>query len=155
MYNNQVFFSYCVIDEVHCVSEWGHDFRTSYLSLGKNAIEHCKGKEYPNKLLPVFGLTATASYDVLSDVERELSGNGRADLDTEAIVRFENSNRDELQYNVVNVEVNFERKKIFDHTFIELARSVYFTNDKRAKVKSEINIKFGSELVEVKSYKKY
>tara|TARA_B100000674_G_scaffold394372_1_gene338714 strand:- start:898 stop:1281 length:384 start_codon:yes stop_codon:yes gene_type:complete len=48
-----------------------------------------------------------------------------------------------------------ERKKIFDHTFIELARSVYFTNDKRAKVKSEINIKFGSELVEVKSYKKY
>ena len=48
-----------------------------------------------------------------------------------------------------------ERKKIFDQTFIELARSVYFTNDKRANVKSEINIKFGSELVEVKSYKKY
>ena len=48
-----------------------------------------------------------------------------------------------------------ERKKIFDHTFIELARSVYFTNDKRANVKSEINIKFGSELLEVKSYKKY
>ncbi|MAB47599.1 MAG: hypothetical protein CMC05_03110 [Flavobacteriaceae bacterium] len=116
MYNNQVFFSYCVIDEVHCVSEWGHDFRTSYLSLGKNAIEHCKGKEYPNKLLPVFGLTATASYDVLSDVERELSGNGRADLDTEAIVRFENSNRDELQYNVVNVEVNFEREETFTKT---------------------------------------
>tara|TARA_B100000575_G_C22923033_1_gene535341 strand:+ start:151 stop:534 length:384 start_codon:yes stop_codon:yes gene_type:complete len=48
-----------------------------------------------------------------------------------------------------------ERKKIFDQTFIELARSVYFTNDKRAKVKSDINIKFGSELVEVKSYEKY
>ena len=48
-----------------------------------------------------------------------------------------------------------ERKKIFDQTFIELARSVYFTNDKRANVKSEINIKFGSELLEVKSYKKY
>ena len=48
-----------------------------------------------------------------------------------------------------------ERKKMFDHTFIELARSVYFTNDKRANVKSEINIKFGSELVEVKSYEKY
>ena len=48
-----------------------------------------------------------------------------------------------------------ERKKIFDHTFIELARSVYFTNDKRANVKSEINIKFGSELLEVKSYEKY
>ena len=48
-----------------------------------------------------------------------------------------------------------ERKKIFDQTFIELARSVYFTNDKRANLKSDINIKFGSELVEVKSYEKY
>lgn len=48
-----------------------------------------------------------------------------------------------------------ERKKIFDQTFIELARSVYFTNDKRSNVKSDINIKFGSELVEVKSYEKY
>ena len=48
-----------------------------------------------------------------------------------------------------------ERKKIFDQTFIELARSVYFTNDKRANVKSDINTKFGSELVEVKSYEKY
>ena len=48
-----------------------------------------------------------------------------------------------------------ERKKIFDQTFIELARSVYFTNDKRANVKSDINIKFGSELIEVKSYEKY
>ena len=48
-----------------------------------------------------------------------------------------------------------ERKKIFDQKFIELARSVYFTNDKRANVKSDINIKFGSELVEVKSYQEY
>ena len=48
-----------------------------------------------------------------------------------------------------------ERKKQFDQQFIDLARSVYFTNDKRAKVKLEINEKFGSELVEVKSYEKY
>ena len=48
-----------------------------------------------------------------------------------------------------------ERKKQFDQKFIELARSVYFTNDKRAKIKFEINNKFGSELIEVKSYEKY
>ena len=48
-----------------------------------------------------------------------------------------------------------ERKKLFDQTFIDLARSVYFTNDERAKVKSDINKTFGSELVEVKSYEEY
>ena len=48
-----------------------------------------------------------------------------------------------------------ERKKLFDQTFIDLARSVYFTNDKRAKVKNDINKIFGSELVEVKSYEEY
>ena len=48
-----------------------------------------------------------------------------------------------------------ERKKRFDDKFIELARNVYFTNDKRANIKLEINKNFGSELVEVKSYEKY
>ena len=48
-----------------------------------------------------------------------------------------------------------ERKKLFDQTFIDLARSVYFTNDERAKVKKDINKTFGSELVEVKSYEEY
>ena len=48
-----------------------------------------------------------------------------------------------------------ERKRLFDQTFIDLARSVYFTNDERAKVKNDINKTFGSELVEVKSYEEY
>ncbi len=48
-----------------------------------------------------------------------------------------------------------ERKKQFDKVFIELARSVYITNDKRANIKLDINKEFGSELVEVKSYEKY
>ena len=113
MHDNSVYFSYCVIDEVHCVSEWGHDFRTSYLSLGRNALEHCKTKNYPNELIPLFGLTATASFDVLSDVERELSGDGQAELDAEAIVRFENTNRNELQYQVIEVKSDFDKKESF------------------------------------------
>ena len=48
-----------------------------------------------------------------------------------------------------------ERNKIFDQKFIDLARSVYFTNDKRSEVKLEINKKFGSQIIEVKSYEKY
>lgn len=48
-----------------------------------------------------------------------------------------------------------ERSKEFDEIFIELARSVYFTNDKRSQIKKEINIKYGSLFVEEKSYQKY
>ena len=48
-----------------------------------------------------------------------------------------------------------KRQKIFNQDFIELARSVYLTNDKRSKIKLEINKKFGSQIIEVKSYTKY
>ena len=48
-----------------------------------------------------------------------------------------------------------ERNKKFDQKFIELARSVYFTNDKRSEIKLDINKKFGSKIVEVKSYEDY
>jgi len=48
-----------------------------------------------------------------------------------------------------------ERDKVFDTEFIELARSVYVTNDKRAELKKEINLKYGSLFVEEKSYKGY
>lgn len=48
-----------------------------------------------------------------------------------------------------------ERAKQFDEEFVQLARSVYFTNDKRAQVKKEINLKSGSALIEEKSYNPY
>jgi hypothetical protein len=48
-----------------------------------------------------------------------------------------------------------EREKRFDKEFVELARSVYITNDKRSEVKKLINIMTGSGLVEEKSYQDY
>lgn len=48
-----------------------------------------------------------------------------------------------------------ELRKEFDQEFIELARSVYFTNDKRAAIKKDVNLKLGSELIEEKSYQDY
>ena len=48
-----------------------------------------------------------------------------------------------------------ERNKNFGQKFIDLARSVYFTNDKRSEVKLNINKKFGSKIIEVKSYEEY
>lgn len=48
-----------------------------------------------------------------------------------------------------------ESKKSFDREFIELARAVYFTNDKRSDVKRAINLKLGSDFIEEKSYEEY
>lgn len=48
-----------------------------------------------------------------------------------------------------------EKLKLFDDEFIELARSVYYTNDERASIKKRINNKYGSVFSEEKSYFKY
>jgi Family of unknown function (DUF6165) len=48
-----------------------------------------------------------------------------------------------------------ERDKNFGEKFIHLARQVYMKNDERAKAKRAINKKYGSDIVEEKSYKKY
>ena len=48
-----------------------------------------------------------------------------------------------------------ERAKEFDDRFIELARAVYVTNDKRSRVKTELNLHLGSEIIEEKSYQDY
>jgi hypothetical protein len=48
-----------------------------------------------------------------------------------------------------------ERKKEFDEEFIEMARSVYFTNDQRFDIKNEINIYYKSNILEQKNHEKY
>lgn len=124
-----VYFSYGVIDEVHCVSEWGHDFRFSYLHLGRNLYNYVRAK---NGEISLIGLTATASFDVLADVERELSGNGAFPLDAETIVRYENSNRLELQYKIEKVNIKFDEDPNYDKKNIiapHLPRAVKISNN--------------------------
>lgn len=115
MQETGVYFAYGVIDEVHCVSEWGHNFRFSYLHLGRNLYRYVlpkpkEGDEKENHI-PLFGLTATASFDVLADVERELSGNGAFPLDAETVVREGDTNRFEIQYKIEPVPVSFTLKQ--------------------------------------------
>jgi len=50
---------------------------------------------------------------------------------------------------------DLERNKNFGEKFIETARAVYFTNDKRSDIKRKINELTGSNLIEEKSYQKY
>jgi ATP-dependent DNA helicase RecQ len=114
MQQSKIYFAYGIIDEVHCVSEWGHDFRLAYLHLGRNLYNFVLPKEVDgmDNHISLFGLTATASFDVLADVERELSGINSYSLEEDATVRYENTNRLELQYYVypVNAE-QAEREK--------------------------------------------
>ena len=58
-------------------------------------------------------------------------------------------------WNVEDKLRKFEKNKQFKKDFINYARKVYFTNDKRAILKNEINLKTNSIISEVKSYEKY
>lgn len=85
-----------VVDEAHCVSEWGHDFRTSYLNLGR--LGRKLGRRDVNEPPAVVGLTGTASRSVLRDVQREL---GIYDFD--AVITPESFDRAELTFEVRKV----------------------------------------------------
>jgi ATP-dependent DNA helicase RecQ len=101
-------FAFCVIDEVHCVSEWGHDFRTTYLMLGKNAQRFSKTRS--GNPVTLVGLTATASFDVLADIERELQI--QHDDVSNAIIMIENTIRPELFFRVIDVEKTQRMRKL-------------------------------------------
>ncbi len=60
-----------VIDEAHCVSEWGHDFRTAYLNVGKTLRKF--GADSAGQAPPLLALTGTASRAVLKDVLNDLN----------------------------------------------------------------------------------
>lgn len=90
--------SYVVIDEVHCLSEWGHDFRPAYLALS-NTIHNIL-----NLKIPIISLTATASYNVLINLKSELK------LEEEDVVYGMERGRDELNFDIINIEKNVKNQ---------------------------------------------
>jgi bloom syndrome protein len=68
--NYQNLIERIVIDEAHCVSQWGHDFRDSYLALGV-----IRASLLPN--VPILALTATATDTVVADVVQQLGMDSR------------------------------------------------------------------------------
>ena len=78
--------SFLAVDEAHCISEWGHDFRPDYRSL-RNIIEQIQSD------LPVIALTATATPKVQEDIIKNLQI-------TDAVVFKDSFNRPNLYYEV-------------------------------------------------------
>ncbi|EDM25788.1 hypothetical protein LNTAR_15267 [Lentisphaera araneosa HTCC2155] len=87
--NHSFEIAYAVIDEAHCLSEWGHDFRISYLNLSETIKRLCTKCTF-------LGLTATASVNVLKDIQVEFG------IKPENVKTPLNYTREELTFNVVD-----------------------------------------------------
>src|SRR5690554_5533743 len=97
--------AYAVVDEVHCLSEWGHDFRTSYLNLAKTIDKLSPKDENGEGKIKFIGLTATASVNVLKDIKIEFSRQKQR-LEDENIKSLLDYSRKELQFEVINDKGN-------------------------------------------------
>jgi ATP-dependent DNA helicase RecQ len=94
--------SIAVIDEAHCLSEWGHDFRTSYLALS-NTINRIITPS-PRYL----ALTATASSKVLQDLMNELN------ISSQNVLTIPDFSRSELEFEIIPVEKTLRNNKLLE-----------------------------------------
>lgn len=78
-----------VIDEVHCISEWGHDFRTAYLNLADTIASLIPE-------VPILCLTATAALKVIEDIQIEFK------IEDDNVLYFMQDSRSELTFNLVD-----------------------------------------------------
>ncbi len=106
--------SLVVVDEAHCVSEWGHDFRTAYLNFGRTARKVCDPAGFGPP--PVLALTGTASRAVLSDVLFQLGISGDA---PDSIISPASFDRSEISYEVV-----VTRPELSEATLKDVLRSL-------------------------------
>ena len=96
-------FCLIAIDEAHCVSEWGHDFRAAYLQIARSCRTVFKKDDF---VPPIIALTGTASDNVLRDVKRDLEI-----TNSDAIITPPDFDRSELHYSILpcNKEQKFDR----------------------------------------------
>ena len=89
--------------------------------------------------------------DILSATrDEDIAGSAELD-DLTTKLKMVNEALWEIEDNIRDCEA----AKDFGETFVELARSVYITNDERARFKREISVLLGSQVLEEKSYKPY
>jgi ATP-dependent DNA helicase RecQ len=94
----QTSISLAVIDEAHCLSQWGHSFRFAYLRIAENLRKYCSDKI--NRIPKILALTGTASRTVLQEIIAEV---GIELEDDDSIVEPLTFDRKELQFSVVSL----------------------------------------------------
>jgi len=110
-------FDFIAVDEAHCISQWGHEFRPAYLE-----IVHLR-QLYPR--LPVMAVTATATLQVREDISRQLRLN-------QPVIVIGSFSRDNIHYAVVRTEDKF-------HTLHQVVRTqpgakLVYCRDRRTTV---------------------
>jgi ATP-dependent DNA helicase RecQ len=130
-FTKKYLISLIVIDESHCVSEWGHDFRPAYLTVGKNSRIYCKNKD--GFIPPLLALTGTASENVLLDVKEDLEIK-----DEGAVISSETFDRKELHFNIIKCKTDEKYlcvKKIIEKELPEKLKtdSIFKLNGKSTK----------------------
>ncbi|RLD68474.1 MAG: hypothetical protein DRI95_02925 [Bacteroidetes bacterium] len=113
---NKVYPAYFIVDEAHCISEWGHDFRPEYHKLGE--ISQKIFKEDKPGYVPIIALTATASYNVQFDIQNELF------IENENIIRSK-FDQAKLKYRVINVSSSAIKPEM------SLSQIEYFSGNKK------------------------
>tara|TARA_B100002052_G_scaffold111456_1_gene102852 strand:+ start:2207 stop:2599 length:393 start_codon:yes stop_codon:yes gene_type:complete len=89
-------------------------------------------------------------YNILLKIKKKVKVNKKVNIYYKKLKAVNNS-----LWNIEDKIRLHEKLKKFDKKFILLARRVYFTNDKRSKIKLSINMSMNSNIIEMKSYSKY
>lgn len=110
---------YFVIDEAHCISEWGHDFRPAYLNLARRASVFGQNSVEPT----LIALTGTASKNVLVDIKRELDV-----ISNESLVQPHSFDRKELDFMVRSAPVRM-RKKVMQDMILSVFNELGWNGD--------------------------
>lgn len=97
-----------VLDEVHCLSEWGHDFRISYLMLAETLITYCGTN------VKYLGLTATAAANVIRDLIVELK------MEEDDVIYLKKLRRKNLTFHINNFDDEFEFKRALSNKIEEI-----------------------------------
>ena len=126
--------SLIVFDEAHCISEWGHDFRTSYLGIGERIKSLCK--EYDNSP-PILAMTGTASQPVIRDILIE--GDINELDDNQSIISSSSYRRNELNFSIEKTAPDSKErvlKTILKRkvpTFLQLREQEVFLNQVKSR----------------------